>query len=249
MSTLRVNGIVDGVGGNTATVNGKLPLGTSDLATQLEAQAGTDNTKVMTPLRAAQAIAALGGIAGVNTLNFSSSGTYTPTSGYRFALCILIGGGGGGGGSSSTAAGTIGGCGTTVIGVLNLSGLAAQTVTIGAGGAGGGTGLLAGTAGGTTSIGSLITAGGGPGGAFNSGAPNGSTGTGGVILTVPSVGGSTVPGEGASPFFMPSRSQFTSATSATTTQGRGGAAPSSGGSVGFVGSPGGNGYVIIVEFK
>lgn len=59
MSTIRANAIIDAAGGNTATINGKSPLGTSDLATQAEAQAGTDNTKVMTPLRAAQAIAAL----------------------------------------------------------------------------------------------------------------------------------------------------------------------------------------------
>lgn len=55
MSTIRTNAIVDNAGGNTATINGITPA----LASQAEAQAGTDNTKIMTPLRAAQAISAL----------------------------------------------------------------------------------------------------------------------------------------------------------------------------------------------
>lgn len=233
-------GITDADGGTV--------FSTADIASQAQAEAGANNTTVMTPLRAAQAIGALGGIAGVNVQSFASSGTYTPTPGYRFALCLLVGGGGGGGGSSSTTNGTCGGAGATVIGAINLSGLAPQTVTIGTGGAGGGTGLLNGTAGGTTSIGSLITAGGGPGGTFNTGAPNGSTGTGGVILQVPTPGGTTRATDGSSPFFMPyAPGNFSSST--TGSPGRGGSAPVSGGSVGTAGGPGGNGYAIIVEFK
>lgn len=54
--TVRANAILDAAGGNTATINGKLPLGASDIATQAEAQAGTDNTKLMTPLRTGEAI-------------------------------------------------------------------------------------------------------------------------------------------------------------------------------------------------
>lgn len=38
-----------------------LPPGNLDLASQSEAETGTNNTKVMTPLRTAQAISALGG--------------------------------------------------------------------------------------------------------------------------------------------------------------------------------------------
>lgn len=51
MSTMKVNAILDAAGGNTATVNGITPA----LASQAEAQAGTDNTKLMTPLRVKQA--------------------------------------------------------------------------------------------------------------------------------------------------------------------------------------------------
>lgn len=53
MSTIRTNAILDAAGGNTATVNGV----TVALASLAEAQAGTDNTKLMTPLRVSDAIA------------------------------------------------------------------------------------------------------------------------------------------------------------------------------------------------
>ncbi len=55
MSTLKVDNIIDSEGGNTTSINGVTPA----LASQAEAQAGTDNTKLMTPLRAKEAINAL----------------------------------------------------------------------------------------------------------------------------------------------------------------------------------------------
>lgn len=54
MSTIRANSIIDAAGGNTASINGITPV----LATQAEAEAGTDNTKLMTPLRTDQAVLA-----------------------------------------------------------------------------------------------------------------------------------------------------------------------------------------------
>lgn len=51
MSTIRTNAILDSAGGNTATINGITPA----LASQAQAEAGTDNTTLMTPLRVAQA--------------------------------------------------------------------------------------------------------------------------------------------------------------------------------------------------
>jgi len=256
MSTLRVNGIVDGVGGNTATVNGKLPLGTSDLATQLEAQAGTDNTKVMTPLRAAQAIAALGGMSGINIQRFDVSGTYTPTASYRFAFCIVVGGGGGGAGCLSTQRASPGGGGATTIGILNLSGLASQTVTIGAGGLGSAAGN--GTNGGTTSIGTLITAAGGSGGQSGTGTSlvgvSGSTGTGGLVLVAPDAGlisnittGNDLWIAGSSPFFM-GHSNGAAALDIPG-RGQGGTACHYSASGSKAGRNGGAGYVIIMEFK
>jgi hypothetical protein len=51
MSTVRANTILDSSGGNTATVNGV----TIALSSQAQAEAGTDNTTQMTPLRSLQA--------------------------------------------------------------------------------------------------------------------------------------------------------------------------------------------------
>lgn len=55
MSTIRANAILDSAGGNTATINGITPA----LASQAEAQAGVNNTKLMTPLRVSEAITSL----------------------------------------------------------------------------------------------------------------------------------------------------------------------------------------------
>lgn len=52
MSTMKVDSIVSSGGTNTAQINGITPA----LASQAEAEAGTDNTKLMTPLRTEQAI-------------------------------------------------------------------------------------------------------------------------------------------------------------------------------------------------
>jgi hypothetical protein len=50
--TVLLGGILDAAGGNTATINGVTPA----LSSQAQAQAGTENTTQMTPLRVAQAI-------------------------------------------------------------------------------------------------------------------------------------------------------------------------------------------------
>ena len=54
MSTIKANTIIDAAGGNTATINGITPA----LASQAQAEAGTDNTTQMTPLRTSQAVTA-----------------------------------------------------------------------------------------------------------------------------------------------------------------------------------------------
>ena len=53
MSTVKANFFLDSAGGNTAQINGITPA----LSSQAQAEAGTDNTTLMTPLRVAQAIA------------------------------------------------------------------------------------------------------------------------------------------------------------------------------------------------
>lgn len=55
MSTIRANAIVDVNGGLTTTINGVTPT----IASQAQAQAGTDNTVLMTPLRVSQSITSL----------------------------------------------------------------------------------------------------------------------------------------------------------------------------------------------
>lgn len=71
MSTIRANNFLDAAGGNTAMINGVTPA----LATQVEAEAGTDNTKIMTPLRVDQAIAAQVGSATAG-LSVGAVGSY-----------------------------------------------------------------------------------------------------------------------------------------------------------------------------
>jgi hypothetical protein len=56
MSTVKANTFVDGAGGNTATINGITPA----LSSQAQAEAGTDNTTQMTPLRVRNAFNATG---------------------------------------------------------------------------------------------------------------------------------------------------------------------------------------------
>ncbi len=116
---------------------------------------------------------------------FTSSGTYTPHAGLQYAQVEVVGGGGGGNNGGWTASG--GGSGAYVRAILTSATIgASQAVTIGTGGA-------VNTAGGPTSVGALISAGGGgPGNAiFGDGGVYG--GIGGVPGIVP-VGGVSIKG-------------------------------------------------------
>jgi hypothetical protein len=77
MSTIKANAYLDSSGGNTATVNGV----TVALASQAQAQAGLDNTTLMTPLRTAEAITAqaTGGMTLLGTLTTTSGTTQSLT--------------------------------------------------------------------------------------------------------------------------------------------------------------------------
>lgn len=133
----------------------------------------------------AAARAAMGVVGEIKTKVFTSSGTYTPTSGMLYADVIAVGGGGGGGGCSTTtsteasAAGG-GGGGASVRKIFTAAQIgASQTVTIGSGGTGGvGSGAIGqgnGTSGGNTTFGSLLTA---NGGSYGTGGTSSSSSTG-----------------------------------------------------------------------
>jgi hypothetical protein len=178
MSTLRVDNITDELGtgapdftngltssgnvgiGNTTpsqtlTVDGT--IGGTIIATQAEAEAGTDNTKLMTPLRVEQLLA-FSGLAGAN-LVVGTAPTYTPSAGMKGCLVIATGGGGGGGGAdnsdtASASAGAGGGAGGTAIRYYTAAEIGASAaITIGAGGsAGAATSGGSGGTGGTTTF-------------------------------------------------------------------------------------------------
>lgn len=153
-------------------------------ADQAEAEAGTNTTDYMNPLRTAQAIAALANPT-PNVQTFLASGTWTkPTGGYKFARVQLWGAGGSGANvnSGGNDAGGGGGGGAYrevwfAIGDLTST----VSVTIGAGGAAKAAGTqAAGANGGDSSFGAYMTAYGGAGGGVQSIGTTGSvTGGGG----------------------------------------------------------------------
>ena len=131
---------------------------------------------------------------------FTTSGTYTPTTGMGFAIIEVQGGGGGGAGCTGAAAGNVslgapGTSGTYAKGLFTATAIgSSQVVTIGSG-SNGGVGIAA-TTGGTSSVGALIAAPGGVGGGtltnqvpptLNGNGGTSSAATGGNIVS--SVGG------------------------------------------------------------
>ncbi|WP_052024708.1 hypothetical protein [Pseudomonas sp. G5(2012)] len=121
----------------------------------------------------------------LNTQVFTSSGTYTPTPGMKFAIVTVQGGGGGGAGTTVPTAGNAsigagGNAGAFARGKFLAAAIgASQAVTIGIGGT---AGVSANGGGGaTTSLGALITApGGGGGNMFNNAAVPNANGNGAV---------------------------------------------------------------------
>lgn len=111
---------------------------------------------------------ALGGkLIGVQ--KFTANGTYTPTAGTKFIIAEGNGGGGGGGGTPATAAGQRavahgGQCGGYARARYTSGFTGGLAVLIGAPGAGGAAGQNVGVAGGTTSLGSILSIPGGSGG-------------------------------------------------------------------------------------
>lgn len=257
---------------------------TSDLIV-IQDQAASGANKYAT---LAEAIAAVS--SGVTTLNgasgavtwsvvkqtFTASGTYTPTTGMKYAVIRCGGAGGGGGGaaggagnSTGISAGGGGGAGSVSEKLVTASDIgASKAVTIGAAGTAGTAGNNAGGNGGDTSVGVLCIGKGGTGGGGAAVLANGPSGAGGVAGTgddTPTgqpggvgfggVNTSVLPisGAGGSGLFGGGGA---SAITSTTAAGNAGSGKSSGGSGGVVytgqanaaGGAGTAGYVTITEY-
>ena len=207
---------------------------------------------------------------------FTTSQTYTPTSGTTSVVVELVGGGGGGGGTFSTGGGQVstgtGGGSGSYIRARFTSGFSGLSMTIGAAGSAGAIGG-AGGAGGTTSFGALASAPGGLGGGAGpsgvappyvqytsngasapSGANiNGASGSNGDSAIASGVGSFKSGGGGAS-YFGPGGSAIGTATqngvaASTYGAGGGGGATGSGVGTGNTGGAGAAGVVIVHEYS
>ncbi|TBW32618.1 hypothetical protein EYW49_22020 [Siculibacillus lacustris] len=200
------------------------------------------------------------GVAGIQFI--TATGTYTPTAGTVAALVFAQGAGGGGGGPATTGTlGAGGGGGGGALAVALVTSPTSTTVTIGAGGAGSNT--AAGSAGGSTSFGTAAVAGGGAGGLvgfndgtglfYSSGGVGGTATAGTVQLkgapgtaaanVAPGTGGAGLFGTGGGVHGMVSPGTPRSPGAGVNGGGGGGAEDSQ------TGGTGGNGCVLIIEFK
>ena len=124
-----------------------------------------------------------------NIQYFTTTGTYTPSTGLLYAQIECLGGGGAGGSvaGSATFAYSAGGGGAGSYSRIMASAAtigASKAVTIGAAGAPGAAGANNGGAGGATSLGTICIANGGGGGGFNNGSTAyGTRGIGGLAGT------------------------------------------------------------------
>jgi hypothetical protein len=192
---------------NGLIVQGSVGIGTSSPAYQLDVRGTAGST-----------IASNGApvINKLNVVSFTSSGTYTPSSGMQYATIECWGGGGGGGGVAGAANQTFisggGGAGAYCRKTSSVAAVgASQTVTIGAAGSGGAAGNHNGGNGGETSVGSLCVSDGGSGG---QGTTSSSAGYGGA-------GGTSGSGDIAAPGAPGENGQFGSSSSGSYSVGGG----------------------------
>ena len=201
------------------------------VATQAESEAGTDNTKIMTPLRTAQAIDGYGG----RPEDFTVDGTYQVPDGVTEVLLEARGGGGGGAGGTGGGGnqGGGGGAGGEIVAKITVTPGGSETVLVGQGGAGGAPNVN-GSPGTNSTVGSTkVIANGGAGG--NQAGPGGAGGsfssTGTAVKT--RTGGSG----NAGPSGLGGLADFNSPTTASGQGGRG--------TLNGSGLAGVDGYVII----
>ena len=205
---------------------------------------------------------------------FKASGTYTPTAGMGNCVIQCIGGGGAGGGTPSTSASLTGGGGgaggfsQSYVSAATIG--ASQTVTIGAGGTGASNSV--GGNGGDTSVGAIVIAKAGTGGAVGAspataslGGAGGIVGTGDVTLPgspglfgISTSAAATVSGNGGNSYFAggalgvaPGAVSSTAGTAAVANSGAGGSgsAITGGSAAARAGGNGGTGLVVIYEYK
>jgi hypothetical protein len=194
----------------------------------------------------------------INVQVFTSSGTYTPTSGMSNCIIVCIGGGGAGGGNSVTLgnAGSGGGSGGYSQSYVSAATIgASQTATVGTGG----TGVSASTGnnGNATSIGTIVIANGGSGGipVSSLGGAGATIGTGNI--TTPGNAGlgisGSVGGMGAGSFLGGSTLGVNAkgaGNNAVANSGAGGSGSTNASSTGAeAGGNGGSGLIIIYEYK
>lgn len=158
------------VSGLSTVNNGVLITGTTGIPSLLPNGTTGQVLTATTGAAPSWASIALSAFDRIATQVFTSSGTYTPTTGMKYCIIEVVGGGGGGGATTATGAGEIsagsggggGGYARKTVSAATIG--ASQTVTIGAAGAAGAVSGGNGGAGGTTSVGAIISATGGQGG-------------------------------------------------------------------------------------
>jgi hypothetical protein len=154
--------ITDETGTGSAVFANAPTLVNPVVGTQLAAD---NSTKAASTAYVTSAVSALSGfVKTVKKQIFTTSGTYTPSTGMLYCIAEVLGGGGGGGGNNG-AGGTAGGGGAGGYGRSLLTAAtigASKAVTIGAAGTGGTT--FTGGTGGTSSLSTLISCTGGIGG-------------------------------------------------------------------------------------
>jgi len=169
--------------------NGQVIIGSTG-ATPVAASLTAGANITLTPGAGSLTISASTSFIQLAIRTFTSSGTYTPTTGMKYCNIECLGGGAAGGGAvgtgSSVGMGGGGGAGSYSRKVSTAATIgASQTVTIGAGGTPGAAGNNPGGNGGDTSVGALCIGKGGTGGGGNAGGGNifGLGGAGGIAGT------------------------------------------------------------------